>query len=534
MEKNYNYNYENRSQGQKLPVGYSNLGVSSCTSKVLKKNPVINGSLWHTTDTNEFYYDWNGERTKLNLTGDSTTVLAEIAKIKADVAKLNPDAIESKINAATSKAQEAVNDAKAAVDRVNGIEGSVNDAITAANNAVDAAKAAAETANTAAAGIDDKIAGKADVSKVDALEGTLGNKADVDTVNTLSGKVDGLETALKDKVNASDVESAINTAVAGKADADVVNTLSGKVDGLESTLTEKANSADVESAINTAVAGKADANAVKALETAVAEKVSQDAFNGLKNTVDAIKIPEVPTKVSAFTNDSGYITRLDIEGDLLSPEDKAALEVIKDLGASDVETGTFPSGQDVENTTAPSDGLTTVQDVINYVNAFFEKKKDELGPVESGTPYLYTNGYKLGDTPIKLTDPLNRYEIVLNENGEFEIELLHKNEEDGWFDIDDPSGNYYGKYFKVTVPNGYTVKTYLWDESANPPTYKSDDTSVTDPAYSLIAKDVTPDNTTYYYKDVVEGFLFSGAKQAIEDDIQQNYSGHLIKLVLKK
>ena len=312
MEKNYNYNYENRSQGQKLPVGYSNLGVSSCTSKVLKKNPVINGSLWHTTDTNEFYYDWNGERTKLNLTGDSTTVLAEIAKIKADVAKLNPDAIESKINAATSKAQEAVNDAKAAVDRVNGIEGSVNDAITAANNAVDAAKAAAETANTAAAGIDDKIAGKADVSKVDALEGTLGNKADVDTVNTLSGKVDGLETALKDKVNASDVESAINTAVAGKADAD----------------------------------------AVKALETAVAEKVSQDAFNGLKNTVDAIKIPEVPTKVSAFTNDSGYITRLDIEGDLLSPEDKAALEAIKDLGSSDVETGTFPSGQDVENTTA--------------------------------------------------------------------------------------------------------------------------------------------------------------------------------------
>ena len=369
MEKNYNYNYENRSQGQKLPVGYSNLGVSPCTSKVLKKNPVINGSLWHTTDTNEFYYDWNGERTKLNLTGDSTTVLAEIAKIKADVAKLNPDAIESKINAATSKAQEAVNDAKAAVDRVNGIEGSVNDAITAANNAVDAAKAAAETANTAAAGIDDKIAGKADVSKVDALEGTLGNKADVDTVNTLSGKVDGLETALKDKVNASDVESAINTAVAGKADADVVNTLSGKVDGLESTLTEKANSADVESAINTAVAGKADADVVKALETAVAEKVSQDAFNGLKNTVDAIKIPEVPTKVSAFTNDSGYITRLDIEGDLLSPEDKAALEAIKDLGSSDVETGTFPSGQDVENTTAPSDGLTTVQDVINYVNA---------------------------------------------------------------------------------------------------------------------------------------------------------------------
>ena len=429
MEKNYNYNYENRSQGQKLPVGYSNLGVSSCTSKVLKKNPVINGSLWHTTDTNEFYYDWNGERTKLNLTGDSTTVLAEIAKIKADVAKLNPDAIESKINAATSKAQEAVNDAKAAVDRVNGIEGSVNDAITAANNAVDAAKAAAETANTAAAGIDDKIAGKADVSKVDALEGTLGNKADVDTVNTLSGKVDGLE----------------------------------------STLTEKANSADVESAINTAVAGKADADAVKALETAVAEKVSQDAFNGLKNTVDAIKIPEVPTKVSAFTNDSGYITRLDIEGDLLSPEDKAALEAIKDLGASDVETGTFPSGQDVENTTAPSDGLTTVQDVINYVNAFFEKKKDELTPSGVVKDYLYVNGVSYTDDNVLPTPGtiynMNCYEIsdgLISDGLKVYIspEILG-------FDEGDPSTTIYSEVFSIDVPTGYSIEVHNWDSENN-------------------------------------------------------------------
>ena len=429
MEKNYNYNYENRSQGQKLPVGYSNLGVSSCTSKVLKKNPVINGSLWHTTDTNEFYYDWNGERTKLNLTGDSTTVLAEIAKIKADVAKLNPDAIESKINAATSKAQEAVNDAKAAVDRVNGIEGSVNDAITAANNAVDAAKAAAETANTAAAGIDDKIAGKADVSKVDALEGTLGNKADVDTVNTLSGKVDGLETALKDKVNASDVESAINTAVAGKADAD----------------------------------------AVKALETAVAEKVSQDAFNGLKNTVDAIKIPEVPTKVSAFTNDSGYITRLDIEGDLLSPEDKAALEAIKDLGSSDVETGTFPSGQDVENTTAPSDGLTTVQDVINYVNAFFEKKKDELTPSGVVKDYLYVNGVSYTDdnvlpTPGTIYD-MNCYEIsdALISDGL----KVYVGPEILGFNDGDPTTTIYSEVFSVDVPTGYSIEVHNWDSDNN-------------------------------------------------------------------
>ena len=84
MEKNYNYNYENRLQGQKLPIGYSNLGVSSCTSKVLRTSPVTNGNLWHTTDTNEFYYDWNGSRIKLNLTGDNASISAELEKIKAE------------------------------------------------------------------------------------------------------------------------------------------------------------------------------------------------------------------------------------------------------------------------------------------------------------------------------------------------------------------------------------------------------------------------------------------------------------------
>ena len=245
--------------------------------------------------------------------------------------------------------------------------------------------------------------------------------------------------------------------------------MSGKVDGLESTLTEKANSADVESAINTAVAGKADADAVKALETAVAEKVSQDAFNGLKNTVDAIKIPEVPTKVSAFTNDSGYITRLDIEGDLLSPEDKAALEVIKDLGASDVETGTFPSGQDVENTTAPSDGLTTVQDVINYVNAFFEKKKDELTPSGVVKDYLYVNGVSYTDdnvlpTPGTIYD-MNCYEIsdALISDGL----KVYVGPEILGFNDGDPTTTIYSEVFSVDVPTGYSIEVHNWDSDNN-------------------------------------------------------------------
>lgn len=490
MEKNYNYNYENKSQGQKLPIGYSNLGVSSCTSKVLGKSPVTNGSLWYTTDTNEFYYDWNGKRIKLNLTGDNASISAELEKIKADIAKLDPDAVQQKVDILEGKVNTAVS-------TVNSLKADVDSAVSSANSASQAAQNAAA-----------QVVNKADVTYVD---NAIAGKADASVVTTLQNTVSDLETSISNKANASDV-TALSQAISNKAD--------------KSDLNSKADVADVE-ALQTELRNKAD-------KTDLDVKVSQDEFYALKGVVDAIQIP---TKVSKFENDKNYITRLEIESDLLTPEDRAALDAIKDLGASDVTTGIFPEvnpDTPTDPTKADLDGLATVQDVMNYVNALIEKKKGELSPVEPGIPYLYTNGYRVGDTAIGLTDTLNRYEIVLNENNEFEIELLHKNEEDGYYDTEDPTGSYYGTYFKVIVPNGYTVKTYLWDDTANPPAYKSDDTSVTDPAYSLIAEDVTPDNTTYYYKDVVDRFLFSGAKIAIEDDIQQSYDGHLIKLVLKK
>ena len=521
MEKNYNYNYENRSQGQKLPIGYSNLGVSSCTSEVLDKSPVTNGSLWHTTDKNEFYYDWNGSRIKLNLTGDNASISAELEKIKEEIKNLDPDAVKDIVKELETKVNSAVS-------TVNTLK------ITVESAAQDAKDAAAQVKNKADVSyVDNKIAGKVDVSVVTTLQNTvsdletsISNKANASDVTALSQAISNKADSSKVETLAQSVTS-LSDAVSNKVDASVVTALDAKVDGFQTVIDAKPDMTAVESAITSAIANKADKSDLNG-------KVSQDEFDTLKGAVDAIQIP---TKVSEFENDKKYITRLEIESDFLTTEDRAALDAIKDLGASDVTTGEFPvvnPDTPTDPTEAALDGLATVQDVMNYVNALIEKKKGELGPVEPGIPYLYTNGYRVGDTAIGLTDTLNRYEIVLNENNEFEIELLHKNEEDGYYDTEDPTGSYYGTYFKVIVPNGYTVKTYLWDDTANPPAYKSDDTSVTDPAYSLIAEDVTPDNTTYYYKDVVDRFLFSGAKIAIEDDIQQSYDGHLIKLVLKK
>ena len=458
MEKNYNYNFENRSKAKKTTVVSGNLLVFSCTASELKKNPVSDGRFWHTTDTNEFYYDWDGKRTKLNFTSDSDSINAEIAKIKADIAKLDPDAVQQKVDTLEGKVN-------VAVSTVNNLKADVDSAVNSANSA-------SQAAQNAVAQVADKVNASYVDNAIAAIELTPGPKGDKGDAFTYDDFTPDQLAALK----GADGKDGQN----GKDGVDGQNGADGK-DGQNG-----ADGKDGKSAFDIA---------------------KERGFVGTKEE---------------------WLESLKGEG--LSAEDKAKIDSIP----SNLSTGSFPESSTVDSPTATSNGFATVQDVMDYVNALIEKKKDELGPVEPGTPYLYTNGYRVGDTAIGLTDTLNRYEIVLNENNEFEIELLHKNEEDGYYDTEDPTGSYYGTYFKIIVPNGYSVKTYLWDESSNPPAYKSDDTSVTDPAYSLIAEDVTPDNTTYYYKDAVEGFLFSGAKQAIEDDIQQNYSGHLIKLVLKK
>lgn len=462
MEKNYNYNYENRSQGQKLPIGYSNLGVSSCTSKVLDKSPVTNGNLWHTTDTNEFYYDWNGSRIKLNLTGDNASIVAELNKIKEEIKNLDPDAVK---------------------DIVNELKGQVDIAVSNANDAAKAAQKAAE-----------QVKNKADVSYVN---NAIAGKADASVVTTLQNTVSDLETSISNKANASDV-TALSQVISNKVD--------------KSDLNSKADVADVEK-----------------LQTELGNKADKTDLDVLKGAVDAIQIP---TKVSEFENDAKYITRLDIKDDLLTSEDRAALDAIKDLGASDVETGKFPVvdlAAPTDPTKADLDGLATVQDVMDYVNKLIEKKKGELSPVEPGIPYLYTNGYRVGDAAIKLTDPLNKYEIVLNENNEFEIELLHKNEEDGYYVEGDPDNSYLGVYFKVIIPSAYDIKLYMWDPNTND--YKATDTSTADPAYELVPDVETPETTVYYYRSAVEGCFIAGCN-AVENFV--NAYGHLIKAVITK
>jgi hypothetical protein len=135
--------------------------VGKCTSKVikeLKQKDKVDGRFFHTSDTDEWYFCWNGQLQKLNLKGNSdvNSALAEVEKLIANA------------NAAVSDAKKTATEAK-----------------TAAADAKDAAAAA-----SAAAG---KIENKADKSDVDAVEKEVELKADKSVVDGLSAKVDAIK-----------------------------------------------------------------------------------------------------------------------------------------------------------------------------------------------------------------------------------------------------------------------------------------------------------------------------------------------------
>ena len=141
-------------------IDVESMEVGICTSKVikgLKPKDKVNGRFFHTSDTDKWFFCWNGELQELNLKGNSDVndALAEVEKLIADA------------NAAVSDAKKTASDAK--------------DAAAEAKTAAEAASAAVES-----------IGGKADKADVEALAQVVEGKADVNTVDALSQKVDGI------------------------------------------------------------------------------------------------------------------------------------------------------------------------------------------------------------------------------------------------------------------------------------------------------------------------------------------------------
>lgn len=169
--------------------------VGKCTSKVikeLKQKDKVDGRFFHTSDSDEWFFCWNGVLQKLNLKGDSD------------------------VNAALEEVRELISKAEVSVENANTTAQAATAAAESAQNAAKEANAAVES-----------IVNKADKSDVEAVEKEVELKADKSVVESLSAKVDDIESAystkeyVDDKVDGKfDVVGSADQALAdAKADA---------------------------------------------------------------------------------------------------------------------------------------------------------------------------------------------------------------------------------------------------------------------------------------------------------------------------
>ena len=410
MEKNYNYNFENRSKAKKTTVVSGNLLVFSCTASELKKNPVSNGRFWHTTDTNEFYYDWDGKRTKLSLTGDSDSINAEIDKIKSDIAKLDPDVVQQKVDTLEGKVNTAVS-------TVNNLKTDVDSAVSSANSASQAAQDAAA-----------QVANKADITYVDnaiaTIELTPGPKGDKGDAFTYDDFTPEQLAALKG-VDGKDGQN-------GKDGVDGQNGADGQ-DGATPEIGDNGNWY-----INGTDTG------VKA-----AGVNGTDGQNGVdgQNGADGKSAFEIAKENGFVGTEAEWLESLKGEG--LSQADKDLIGSIP----SDFSTGSFP--ENVDDESAQSEGYAKVQDVMKYVKTLIEKKKDEL-------VYAYITGYALDGTP---TDIMMFNQFELNKSGDTELEIWSAKEIGSY----DENGNDLPSIkLTVDIPSDYSIKeSYQWNPLTN-------------------------------------------------------------------
>ena len=221
-----------------------------------------------------------------------------------------------------------------------------------------------------------------------------------------------------------------------------------------------------------------------------------------------LKVSELPTNVSAFTNDAGYLTDVDLPDFLLASDldgyvktedlesyipktelDKLATksdlngyvrteDAVEFLTASDLDgfatidkiptAGSFP--ETVDSPTTTSNGFATVQDVMDYVNALLEKKKEsdyfyinaiKYTGSENPTPIYQMNCYEIGEEV-----ELSTYNPAYTGTG-FAIEVKCDTEVYGFYDQNDPSVTIYAEVLTIDIPDGYTLEVHGCDESGN-------------------------------------------------------------------
>ena len=80
---------------KKPSIDIKTMEMCSCVKSVLLTEEIYNGRLYHTTDTNEFFFDWNDKRYSLNwinTTEIQEVNLSDVVRFGERISKLNNDA----------------------------------------------------------------------------------------------------------------------------------------------------------------------------------------------------------------------------------------------------------------------------------------------------------------------------------------------------------------------------------------------------------------------------------------------------------
>jgi len=412
MDKNYNYNFENRYNDPVSKVSSEILNMNSCKESDLPKTPAKD-RFYHTTDTNKFFYDWNGKRYQLNILngGSSDELTKELEKIKEDIAKLDPDKIDA-------------------------LEGKVNDAAKKADDAATKANDAASKAQEAASTITDK----ASMEYVDNKFAEVKSITNVETVET------GYTLVLSDGSSLS-VKNGVDGAKGDKGDTGEMGPQGPQGEkgeqGLQGLPGEKG--AD----------GKDGAQGIQG-EKGEKGDTGEQGPQGIQGEQG----PQGPQGPQGEKGADGK------DGAGLTDEDKAKLEKLDSI-PDNLNEGTFPTIDDSGNVNDDATaGLATVDKVVAYIDEVLKKKSSEI--TTDIKDYVYISGSRYVDdqtvpTPIYT---MNCFEIDADALDEDKgIEIISDDEIVGYLSDDSTDGTTsYSQLFSIDVPDGYTVELHMWDD----------------------------------------------------------------------
>ena len=303
--------------------------------------------------------------------------------------------------------------------------------------------------------------------KVDTLE-TKVNTA-VSTVNSLKADVDS---AVSSANSASQAAQDAAAQVANKADITYVD---NAITAIELTPGPKGDKGDKGDAFTYADFTPEQLAALKGVDG----KDGVDGQNGADGK-DGKSAFEIAQENGFVGTEAEWLESLKGEG--LSQADKDLINSIP----GDLSTGSFP--ENVDDKLAQSEGYAKVQDVMDYVNALIEKKKDELAPSGENKDYIYINAerftgsetpasiYKVNCYEVDNIEPFDSYTGSLTAEGQaylnagkvsgtgFALEVKAAPEIYGYFDEVDPSMCIYSELLTIDIPQGYTLEVHNFDE----------------------------------------------------------------------